>query len=119
VTDPAIVNATTSDDQTMLAISTIKVLPFLFFGNASVSFYTNHTFMTTEQLRTVMRSAGMSDAVIDPSKSPRQNLVRQTGRFPDNGANYGYGTSIDFINWNYDREQDTAVQDPITVRPLS
>jgi hypothetical protein len=63
VADPSIVNDTTMDNQTTLAISTMNMLPFSFFGNASVSFYTNHSLMTSKQLRKVMKSAGISDAI--------------------------------------------------------
>jgi hypothetical protein len=116
VNDPTIVNA--SADETTLAVSTTIAPPFVFFGNASVSFYTNHSLLTTEQLRKLMKKAGLGEDSIDLSKSPRQNLVRETGKFPDTGAPYGYGTTIDIINWNYNGDDDAAVQDPIQV-PMS
>jgi hypothetical protein len=113
VNNPTIMNG--SDDETTLAVSTTNVPPFVFFGNASVSFYTNHSLLTAEQVRKVMKKAGLGGDSIDLSKSPKQNLVRQTGKFPDTGAHYGYGTSIDIFNWNYNRDEDAAVEDLIQV----
>ncbi len=115
INDPNIMNGPFHDNETTLSVRTIEILPFVFFGNASVSFYTNHSLLTAEQLRKVMRNGGLGGDHIDLSKSPRQNIVRQTGKFPDTGAPYGYGSSIDLFNWNYNKEEDAAVEDEIQV----
>jgi hypothetical protein len=34
--------------------------------------------------------------------------IRRYGAFPDSGEEWGYGTYLDLLNWNYDSASDTA-----------
>jgi hypothetical protein len=83
--------------------------PLIFFGKASVSFFTNHSMIDKDQLR---RMLGGDISKIDRSKSARENLRTN---YPSTGDALGYGTRFDLLNWNYDSTQDGAVESSIPV----
>lgn len=96
----------TSDSQ-VLAFAAEDYSPLGFFGNSTVSFFTNHSLINTGDLKRRVSSMGGDGSKIDKGKSARENLRLQ---FPGDQSPMGYGSKFDLLNWNYDPSIDGAVE---------
>jgi hypothetical protein len=101
----------TSDTQE-IAFAAEDYSPLGFFGNATVSFFTNHSLIDTGDLKRMVSSMGGDGSKIDRRRSARENL---RANWPNDGNPMGYGSKFDLFNWNYDPSIDGAVENSMTV----
>jgi hypothetical protein len=101
----------TSDTQE-IAFAAEDYSPLGFFGNSTVSFFTNHSLINTGDLKRMVSSMGGQSSNIDWKKSARENL---RGQWPDTGNDMGYGSKFGLFNWNYDSSTDAAVENSMMV----
>jgi hypothetical protein len=99
-----------TSDSKVLAFDAKDCSPLNFFGNATVSFFTNHSLIDVNDLKRRVRSMGRD---VDETKSARANL-RGT-EWPDDKSKMGYGNYFDLFNWNYDPSVEGAVEPSMTV----
>lgn len=102
-----------TSDGNVFAFAAEDYSPLGFFGNSTVSFFTNHSLIDTRDLRRMVTSMGGDSSKIDPKKTARENL--RFGSWPGDGSPMGYGKIFGLFDWNYNPSVDGALESSMTV----
>jgi hypothetical protein len=108
----SLVTESKSNTRYILSYEAEDCSPFLFFGDSTVSFFTNHSMIDVQDVRSMLKKMGGNAHPFDAAKSARGNL---RAAYPDNKNPMGYGARLDLFNWNYDPVTDGAVENTLTV----